>query len=89
MVDEYSRQAIIITNFFVVKCHSAFYAVLRRSALKKLKAVTSIYHLTIEVSDSRHWHVERKLRSHKRMLLQYHKISFEDKEGHDDVVMTR
>ena len=47
-VGEYPRQTMIITNFLVVKCPSAFYAVLGRPALKELKAVTSIYHLAIK-----------------------------------------
>ena len=45
---EQPRQTTIIANFVVVDCASAFNAVLGRPSLRELKAITSIYHLTVK-----------------------------------------
>ena len=37
-----------MANFVVVDCASAFNAVLGRPSLRELKAITSIYHLTVK-----------------------------------------
>lgn len=46
-IDEYPRQATMMTNFLVIK-GPTFYAAIERPALKDLKTVTSIYYLAIK-----------------------------------------
>ena len=47
-VGEHPRVSIVMIEFLIVDCLSAFSIVIRRSLLKAVKAVTSIYHLTIK-----------------------------------------
>ncbi|PON52662.1 hypothetical protein PanWU01x14_207720, partial [Parasponia andersonii] len=47
-VGTYPRVSTIMTQFLVVDCPSAFNAVLGRPTLRELRAVTSIYHLTMK-----------------------------------------
>ena len=48
MVGEHSPVSTVMTKFLVVDCPSAFNGVIGTSLLKALKAVTSIYHLTMK-----------------------------------------
>ena len=45
---EYPRQSCMMTDFLVIDQPSAFNAVLGRSSLRELKAITSIYHLLMK-----------------------------------------
>ena len=47
-VGEHPRTSIVIANFLVVDYLSAINEIIRRPLLKALKAVTSIYHLTMK-----------------------------------------
>ncbi|PON38880.1 hypothetical protein PanWU01x14_309060 [Parasponia andersonii] len=47
-VRTYPRVSKIMTQFLVVNCPSAFNAVLERPTLRELRAITSIYHLTMK-----------------------------------------
>ena len=47
-VGEHPRASIIVVDFLMVDCPSAINEIRRRSLLKALKAVTSIYHLTMK-----------------------------------------
>ncbi|PON49326.1 hypothetical protein PanWU01x14_230980 [Parasponia andersonii] len=47
-VGTFPRVSTVMTQFLVVDCPSAFNAVLGRSTLRELRAVTSIYHLTMK-----------------------------------------
>ena len=49
---EQPRQTTVMTNFVVVDCTSAFNAVLGRPSLRELKAVTSIYHMSVKFPTS-------------------------------------
>ena len=46
-VGEYPRVSMVMTEFLIVDCPSAFNGVIGRPLLKALKAVTLIYHLTM------------------------------------------
>ena len=45
---EHPRVSIVIANFLVVDCPSAYNAIIGQPTLKVLKAITSIYHLTMK-----------------------------------------
>ena len=47
---EHSRVSTVMTEFLIVDCPSAFNGVIGKSLLKVLKAVASIYHLTMKFS---------------------------------------
>ena len=51
-VGEYPRQSCVMVDFMVIDQPSAFNAVLRRSSLRALKAITDIYHLLMKVPNS-------------------------------------
>ena len=48
-VGEHLRVSIVVIDFLVVNCPLVFIGVLGRPLLKTLKAVTSIYHLTMKL----------------------------------------
>ena len=47
-VGEYPRVSIVVTKFHVLDCLSVVNGIIGRPILKALKALTSIYHLTIK-----------------------------------------
>ena len=48
MVGEHPRVSTVVVDFLVVDCPSAINGIIGRPLLKALKAVTSIYHLTMK-----------------------------------------
>ena len=49
-VREYPKVSMVVTEFLIVDCPSAINGIIRRPLLKALKAVISIYHLTMKFS---------------------------------------
>ncbi|PON69940.1 hypothetical protein PanWU01x14_084040 [Parasponia andersonii] len=64
-VGTYPRVSMIMTQILVVDCPSAFNAMLGRPTLRELRAVTSIYHLTMKFP-TQHGVGERKRQSRQR-----------------------
>ena len=48
--EDYPRQSCVMVDFLVIDQPSAFNAVLGRSSLRALKAITNIYHLLMKSS---------------------------------------
>ena len=48
-IGEYQRMYIIVTEFLIVDCRSTYNTVIGCPTLKALKAITSIYHLTLKL----------------------------------------
>ena len=48
IVGDYPRKSCVMADFLVINQPSAFHAVLNRSSLRALKAITSIYHLLMK-----------------------------------------
>ena len=46
---EYPRVSTVVAEFLVVDCTSMYNAIIRKPIVKALKAITSIYHLTMKL----------------------------------------
>ena len=50
IVGDHPKESTVVTEFLIVDCPSAVNGIIRRPLLKALKAITSIYHLTMKFS---------------------------------------
>ena len=53
MVEEHPQTSTVVDDFLIVDCPLAINGIIGRPLLKALKAVTSIYHLTMKFSTSK------------------------------------